>query len=118
MKLVLSYIKLISLILINNLLYAKDIPLHKWMPYNYLDDYINLLFNNSEELEGDKDIKKVKKATIFVCNDSFYTSANLIYNPQEVALAWILIGAKIMNVNMRIIKLYSLLIKKNRICYF
>ena len=70
------------------------------MPYNYLDDYINLMFRNDDENEGDKDIKKVKKATIFVWNDSFYTSANLIYSPKDVSLACILIGAKIMNINM------------------
>lgn len=64
------------------------------MPYNYMDEYIDLLFKGDDE----SDSKKVRKSSIFFCNDSFYTVANLIHNPKDVALASILLGAKIMNV--------------------
>lgn len=62
------------------------------MPYQYLDEYLELLFINKDER------KIVKKTTIFVANDTFYTLANLLHNPKNVALATILVSAKISKV--------------------
>jgi hypothetical protein len=64
------------------------------MPYNYLDDYIELIFRG----KADPEAKRVRKATIFVCNDTFYTISNLIYDPKNVALASILLGARIVDI--------------------
>jgi hypothetical protein len=83
---------------------TDTLPLHDVMPYYYMDEYIELLFKSKE----DSDYKKVRKAAIFVCNDSFYTVANLVYGPKDVALAVILIGAKIMGVISPCGKYYDL----------
>jgi len=66
------------------------------MPYNHMDEFIDILFNVDKE--SDLDCKKVRKAAIFIWNDSFYTVANLTYDPKEVALAAILQGAEIIDV--------------------
>mmetsp|Transcript_2519 Transcript_2519/g.2973 ORF Transcript_2519/g.2973 Transcript_2519/m.2973 type:complete len:106 (+) Transcript_2519:561-878(+) len=43
-------------------------------------------------------MKKVKKASIFFLNDSYYTIGSLICKQSEIALACILCGAKAMDI--------------------
>lgn len=65
------------------------------MPYEYVDSFIDLLFKVDND---DTDVRKVRKATIFFLNDTFYTVSNLIHKPQDVAIASVLMGAQTMGV--------------------
>ena len=52
-------------LLINMLLTHTDsLPLHEVMPYNHMDEFIDILFNVDKE--SDLDCKKVRKAAIFI----------------------------------------------------
>ena len=83
--------------------YSQDLSLDSYLPHRYLSKYWDLLF----KFKANYSIKEVLKASKVVWNDSFYTEANLIYNPKDVALACILIAARLLTIYTPLSKYYE-----------
>ena len=84
--------------------HTGELSVQNHIPYDFMEPYLELLIED----ENKSELLKVKKATIFFCNDSFYTTANLLYSSKNVCLACALMALQIMKFEIPSSKNYDM----------